>query len=165
MNEQASEQRKAPEYHDAIFDTSWESFRDSVIPDDAGRYQRAAMFQAFIGGALAYRVCMSAAFGAPDTDDQDAIQRLKIVDASVDTMAHQFIDGLDAMVNAGYATEVTNAKGERELIPNENILHAEAIEAPNLKPDDLADLTEVIRAFVTERSARNEAAATEQGNE
>jgi hypothetical protein len=78
MNEQASEQRKAPEYHDAIFDTSWESFRDSVVPEDAGRYQRAAMCQAFIGGALAYRVCMSAAFGAPDTGDQDAIQRLKM---------------------------------------------------------------------------------------
>jgi hypothetical protein len=80
-------------------------------------------------------------------------------------MAHQFIDGLDAMVEAGYATEVTKENGVRELIPNERVLHAEAIEAPNLKPDDLADLTEVVRAFVTERSARNEAAATEQGNE
>jgi hypothetical protein len=163
-----NEQGNAREFSNDIFDKSWESFREQVIPDDAGRYQRASMCQAFIGGALAYRVAMSAAFGAEDTPEQDALARLATVDASVDAMAHQFMDGLDALVLTGDAIEHTNEHGQREITPNPDsrVVHADAIEAPNLKPSDLADLTEVIKAFVTERGAQNAAAAaTEQGNE
>jgi hypothetical protein len=157
---------QVPAFHDGLFRDHWDSFKTKVIPSEAGRFQRTSMCQAFIGGAMAYRVAMNAAFGTDDTPDEDAISRLKSIDSSVDDMANEFMSGVDALVDAGLATQTDLPDGARSIEPTDDmrVVHLHTLEAPNLTPADLDDLAALVKDFVSERAAQKNAAGADQAS-
>lgn len=134
------------EFKDGIFRDMWADYSARVIPEAAGPVQRQSMQQSFLAGALAYQMCMGAAF-ANDATDGKAINNLQTLDAEISAMAVEHMQAsTDHVLDA-----IGDAIKPDDDGPMKTRVHI--VEARGLSASDVDELNEIINQYISVKTA------------
>lgn len=127
----------------------WTDFETRVIAREASEAQREDMYQAFLGGALAYQVAFCAAF-KNDGLDGKALENLSLLEKEVTALTCDFMLG-----NVYGAMHAAARVMSGSLPPDEagQTVAVHMIDGRSLLPAEVDELNALIQKFIASKSS------------
>jgi hypothetical protein len=140
------------EYRAGLFAEFWADFNVDVVPPDAPMFQRRAMYQAFLGGAVAFNTALTCAVACASEADGDVVKAWQDCEAELNALIRSMPTAPIAAATGASATVMHNG----EVIASNVRIDGDAprisvFDTRGLSDDDVRGLNDLIRDYLAER--------------